>query len=311
MTVLPAPRATEATGVLVATAVAFTEGPAADADGSVYFTDIFNDRILRLDHAGVRSVFREPSGRANGQVFDHAGVLYHCEGAEFGPGGGRRITRTNLATGSYEVVSDRYEGARYNSPNDICIDGRGRLYFTDPRYSSRDDLELDVEGVYRIDPDGSTTRILEQPAIERPNGVAVTEDASTLYVVDSNSGAGGARKLWAFALDQSGTPSAQRLVFDFAPGRGGDGIELDLDGNLYVAAGVNRPRSEHETAQWPAGVYVISPEGHAVARVPIPEDLVTNIAFGGDDGRTLYVTAGKSLFRTRVDLPGQVAHRWW
>ena len=291
--------------------VAFTEGPAVDGDGNVYFADIVNDRILKLAADGTRSVFREPSGRANGQVFDRDGVLYHCEGAEFGPNGGRRITRTNLSTGSYEVVTDRYEGARYNSPNDICVDGAGRFYFSDPRYGARDDLELDVEGVYRIDPDGVVARILSQPQIERPNGVAATQDSRLLYVVDTSNDPGGSRKLWRFELDERGDPNDGRVLHDFAPGRGGDGMELDLDGNLYVAAGIDHPRGPQETADVPAGVHVLSPEGTLLGRIPIPEDPVTNVAFGGADGRTLYVTAGKSIFATRVDVPGQVAYPRW
>jgi gluconolactonase len=266
---------------------------------------------VKLTPDGMRTVFREPSGRANGQVFDRDGVLYHCEGAEFGPHGGRRITRTNLRTGSYEVVTDRYEGARYNSPNDICVDGAGRFYFSDPRYGARDDLELDVEGVYRIDPDGAVARILAQPQIERPNGVAVTQDSRLLYVVDTSNDPGGSRKLWRFELDERGGPHDGRVLHDFAPGRGGDGMELDLDGNLYVAAGIDHPRGPQETADVPAGVYVLSPEGSLLGRIPIPEDPVTNVAFGGADGRTLYVTAGKSIFATRVDVPGQVAYPRW
>lgn len=293
--------------VTPATAVAFTEGPAVAADGSVYFSDIENNRILKLAHDGTRSVFREPSHRTNGQTFDREGRLLHCEGAEFGPGGGRRVTRTDLATGSYTVLSDRFEGVRYNSPNDICVDGRGRIYFTDPCYGDRSQMEMSVEGVYRIDLDGSVVRILTQPDVERPNGLAVTQDSRTLYVVDSCPVPGGNRKIWSFDLDEAGNPHTQRLVYDFAPGRGGDGMRLDLEGNLYVAAGILRPRHAGETSDVPPGIYIITPEGQLKDRIPIEEDVLTNLAFGGPDGRTLYITAGKTLFTTRVAVPGQVA----
>ena len=143
-----------------ATSLAFTEGPAVHADGTVYFSDIENNRIMKLAPDGTRSVFREPSGRTNGNSFDHQGRLLHCEGAEFGSGGARRITRTNLETGEYEVLTDRFEGVRYNSPNDICVDGQGRIYFTDPCYGDRSQMEMEIEGVYRIDLDGSVTRII-------------------------------------------------------------------------------------------------------------------------------------------------------
>lgn len=308
---LPVPEAIAAAGIRPATNIAFTEGPAVDAEGNVYFSDIENNRILKLAPNGSRSVYREPSHRTNGQTFDLEGRLLHCEGAEFGAGGGRRVTRTNLASGQYEILTDRYQGLRFNSPNDICVDGQGRIYFTDPCYGDRSQMEMPQEGVYRIDRDGRVSRILEQPSVERPNGLAVTQDAQRMYVVDSCPTPGGNRKIWSFDLDEQGNPRSQRLVFDFAPGRGGDGMRLDVEGNLYVAAGIARPRHANETADVPPGVYILSPEGKLLGRIPIDEDLITNLAFGGKDGRTLYVTAGKTLFTTRVRVRGQVAWPMW
>jgi gluconolactonase len=301
---------------VAASALVFTEGPAADADGSVYFSDIVNNRVMRRSPDGSLSIFRQPSHRTNGQTFDRQGRLLHCEGAEFGPGGGRRVTRTSLRTGKYEILTDRTEFAdgrvvRYNSPNDICVDGRDRIYFTDPCYGDRSLMEMDVEGVHRIDPIGRVTRILAQPDVQRPNGIAVTQDCRTLYVVDSCPVPGGNRKVWAFDLDDAGNPHNQRLVFDFAPGRGGDGMRLDIEGNLYVAAGVLVPRGSHETNDVPPGVYVISPQGKLLGRIAVHEDLITNCAFGGSDGRDLYITAGKTLYRARVKTPGQVAFPQW
>ena len=314
---LPLPSGVDTAGVSTATSLVFTEGPAVGADGTVYFSDIANNRIMRLTPDGVCDVFREPSGRTNGQTFDQQGRLYHCEGGEFGPGGGRRVTRTDLETGDIEVLTDRYQGSRYNSPNDVCVDGNGRIYFTDPMYDDRSQLEMKdadgniVDGVYRIDTDGSVTRILQQPQIDRPNGIAVTQDSQTLYLVDSCPVDGGNRKIWAFDLDDTGTPSNQRVVVDFAPGRGGDGMRLDVDGNLYIAAGVMVSRGSHETDEVPTGVYIVSPDGQWLGRIPIPEDVITNLAFGGADGKTLYVTAGKTLFQTRVAVAGQVAFPTW
>lgn len=308
---LPVPVATGEAGVKNATVLSFTEGPAVDAAGNVYFSDIEGNRIMKLAPDGVRSVFRADSGRTNGNTFDREGRLLHCEGAENGPGGRRRVTRTNLRTGVYEVLTDRHEGQRYNSPNDICVDGQGRIYFTDPRYGDRGDLEMNVEAVYRIDTDGSVSRIVQQPQIGRPNGIAVTQDAKLLYLIDSHPILGGNRKVWCFDLDAAGNPSRQRLVYDFAPGRGGDGMRLDIEGNLYVAAGIHAPRGPHETADVPPGIYILTPHGELKGRIPIPEDVITNLAFGGRDGRTLYITAGKTLFTTRLATPGQVAYPKW
>jgi len=308
---LPLPEGSGSQFLSAATTLVFTEGPAVHADGSVYFSDIENNRIWKLAPDGTRSVFREPSGRTNGNTFDRQGRLLHCEGSEFGPGGGRRVTRSDLESGEYEVLTERYEGLRYNSPNDICVDGQGRIYFTDPRYGDRSDMEMKIEGVYRIDLDGSVTRILQQPDIQRPNGIAVTQDARRLYLVDSCPVIGGNRKIWAFDLDASGNPFNQCVVFDFAPGRGGDGMRLDRAGDLYVAAGIMTPRGPHETTDVPPGIYLISPAGELKGRIPVREDVLTNVAFGGADGRTLYITAGKSLFTTRVAVPGQVAYPTW
>ena len=301
---LPAQFLAEGSSLSTATVIAFTEGPAVDADGSVYFSDIWNNRIMKLAADGSQSVFRADSGRTNGNTFDQLGRLLSCEGAEMGPGGRRRVVRTDLKTGEVTVLTDRYEGVRYNSPNDVVVDGRGRIYFTDPCYGDRSSMEMEMEGVYRIDPDGSVTRILQQPDIQRPNGIAITPDDRTLYLVDSNPNAGGNRKIWAFDLATNGSVSNQRLVYDFSPSRGGDGMRLDVEGNLWIAAGVNRARREGETTAHPAGVYGISPAGKLLGCIPVPEDLITNLAFGGQDKKTLYITAGKSLFKIQTKVAG-------
>jgi gluconolactonase len=290
--------------VEVATFVSFLEGPAADVEGHVYFSDIRADRIMRLSPDGTLDVFREGSGRTNGNVFDLKGRLISCEGGEMGKGGRRRVVRTDMKTGEVTVLVDRYNGKRLNSPNDATVDARGRIWFTDPRYGDRSDMEMDIEGVYRIDPDGRVTRVLAQPQIGRPNGIAVTADGKTLYVIDSNPVPGGNRKIWAFTVEPDGTVSEQRQIYDFAPGRGGDGMELDRDGTLYVCAGVLVPRGPYETDKNPPGVYVITPAGKLMGRIPIPEDVITNCCFGGPDWKTLYVTAGKTLYSIRVTVAG-------
>ncbi|GAB4142538.1 MAG: SMP-30/gluconolactonase/LRE family protein [Planctomycetaceae bacterium] len=294
-----------------ATTIAFTEGPAVAADGTVYFSDIANNRIMKfIPSSGEQSVFRRPSGRANGLLFDVEGRLLACEGNEWGEDdGGRRVTRTDLATGNVEVLTDRFDGARYNAPNDIAACSNGRNFFTDPCYHDRDRMEMEHESVYRIDPDGSVSRVISQPEIERPNGIALSPDERTLYLVDSCPTVGGNRKIWAFDLSEEGDVSNQRVVFDFAPGRGGDGMAVDSEGNLYIAAGIHRPRGVHEADTVPPGIWIISPAGEVRGRIPIPEDVLTNVTFGGDDLKTLYVTSGKTLFSIRVAIPGFVVHR--
>ncbi len=291
--------------VVVAARTSFLEGPAVDAAGDLYFSDIINSKILKMTPAGVVSVFRADSGRTNGNTFDARGRLISCEGAEQGPGGRRRMVRTDMTTGEMTVLTERYEGKRYNSPNDVVVDPQGRIWFTDPYYmEDRSVLELDAEALYRIDLDGKVTRVIAQPQVERPNGLAITPDGKTLYLIDSHPRPGGNRKVWAFAIAPDGSLSGQRLVFDFGKGRGGDGMRLDERGNLWVAGGINLPRTSGETTDVPAGVYVISPDGKLLGRIPIPEDVTTNLAFGGPDRKTLYVVSGKGVYKIPVGVAG-------
>jgi len=297
--------------VTAAAGVAFTEGPAAAADGNVYFSDIANNRIMRFDsRTGHLAVWRTPSGRANGLLFDAQGRLLACEGNEFGANDGhRRITRTCMTTGRIEVLTERFEGKRYNAPNDIAACSNGQIFFTDPCYGDRSWMELETDSVYRIDPDGTVSCVITQPEIQRPNGIALSPDEQTLYLVDSCPGTGGNRKIWAFDLAADGGLSGQRVVIDFAPGRGGDGMAVDQQGNLWIAAGIAAPRGPHESADVPPGIWIVTPAGDIQGRIPIPEDVLTNVTFGGEDLQTLFVAAGKTLFSIRVAVPGFVVHR--
>lgn len=292
-----------------AAVVCFLEGPAPDASGNLFFSDIAGNRILKLEPSGSVTTFRADSGRTDGNCFDAQGRLISCEGGEQGPGR-RRMVRTDMKSGEVTVLTERFDGKRYNSPNDCCVDAQGRIWFTDPRYGAdRSDLEMDVEGVYRIDSAGKVTRKLTQKEIDRPNGIAVSPDDKTLYVIDSHPKAGGNRKIWAFDLAADGSLSNQRVVYDFGKGRGGDGMRVDMNGNLWVAAGINQPRGNPgESLEVPAGVYVISPQGKLLGRIPIPEDLITNLAFGGQDRKMLYVTAGKTVYRFPVNVPGYAVY---
>jgi len=303
---LPLALLASAARVQPAAGVSFLEGPAVDAAGNVYFSDIAGNRILRLDLHGVVTTFREDSGRTNGNTFDAEGRLISCEGAEHGSGGRRRVVRTNVTTGKVELLAERFEGKRFNSPNDVVVDAEGRIWFTDPLYApDRSIMELDHESVFRIDLDGTIHCVVSQPDIGRPNGLAITPDGKTLYVVDSNHlRPDGQRKIWAFDMDGEGRPKNQRMLFDFGRGRGGDGMRLDRQGNLWIAAGISAPRHANESGDVPTGVYVVSPQGELIGRIPIPEDVITNLAFGGPNKQTLYVTAGKTLFRIQTAVSG-------
>ncbi|MGE0362469.1 MAG: SMP-30/gluconolactonase/LRE family protein [Vicinamibacterales bacterium] len=283
----------------VATTVAFTEGPTVDRDGAVYFTEIITQRIMRLGADGVLTTFRERSNAANGLLIDPQGRLIACEGAAFErPGvkvsGIPRVTRTDLRTGQVEVLADAYEGQPLVGPNDVTIDGQGRLYFT----------ELNGAAVYRIDGPGKIARILAAPDVQRPNGIQISPDDRTLYLVEANGATGGARLIRRYDLQPDGTVRNMRVHYDFSPGRSADGMSIDRDGNLYAAAGMNQLRGTAETLATKTGVYVISPAGTLVKFIPIAEDYITNTAFGGPDMRTLYVTAGKTLYKVRTDVPG-------
>jgi len=285
--------------VEVAAAVAFTEGPTVDREGNVYFTELVSERIMKVTPAGVMSVFRERSNYANGLLIDPEGRLVAAEGGESRRTGvpvrGKpQVTRTDLRSGKSEVLADGYEGKPFTSPNDVTIDGRGRLYFTD----------LPGGAVYRIDAPGRLARILAAPEIERPNGIQVSPDDKTLYLVEANQAAGGTRAIRAYDLQADGTVRNMRIHYNFYPGRSADGMSIDTEGNLYAAAGLHRPRGTSETLDTKCGVHVISPAGSLLRFIPIPEDTITNTAFGGPDMKTLYVTAGKTLYKVRTDIAG-------
>jgi gluconolactonase len=285
--------------VEIATSVAFTEGPAVDPEGNVYFTDIINQRIMKLSKDGPLSIYREKSNVANGLLIDPQGRLIACEGAEFErPGvklkGKPQVTRTDLKTGKIEILTDNYQGKPLQGPNDVTIDSKGRLFFTD----------LAGAAVYRIDAPGKLMRILAAPEVQRPNGIQVSPDDKTLYLIEANQTEGGARMIRAYDLQPDGTVRNMRVHYNFYPGRSADGMSIDTQGNLYASAGMNQLRGTSETLATKTGVYVISPQGKLLKFIPIPEDFITNNAFGGPDMKTLYITAGKTLYKVRTDVAG-------
>jgi gluconolactonase len=286
------------------------EGPSWDPAGYLYF--VGRNRVSRLDLRGGATqgkvdVFLDNTPGSNTSVVDPEGRVLVCEAT------GRRVTRTGK-DGVTEVLADNYEGKKLNSPNDISLDSKGRIYFTDPRYGRMDNMEIRdeagqlVEGVYRIDTPGKITRIITHE-VERPNGLLVSPDDRYLYVADNyNNRTGGARKLYRFDLKPDGTivPGSRALIFDWKTGRGPDGFKMDREERLYVAAGRNRA-SQWETAdEFKGGIYILSPTGELLEFVHLEKDETSNCAFGGADLKTLFVTSGGQLWSIPVSTPGRI-----
>jgi gluconolactonase len=293
-----------------------TEGPAVAPDGSIYFTDIpvgkDKGMILRFDPRTKKTtVFTDDSGKANGLMFDAKGHLIACEGSD---GGGRRVSCWDVKTKQCATLVDRYMAKRFNAPNDLCIDQKGRIYFTDPRYLGEEPRELEHRAVYRIDPGEEAIEVTHE--VEKPNGIAISPDQKTLYVADHNNGTDqidpnapppkkGAMKIYAFPLGPDGLVSGPRkTLVDFGEENGCDGMTVDVKGNIYLTArSLKRP-----------GVMVIDPAGKEIAFIPTgpsqpdarePKGLPSNCDFGiGDESNMLYVTIDKSLYRIRLKVDG-------
>jgi gluconolactonase len=295
--------------------VVLTEGVAIAPDGMVYFSDITFSHVSRDKQGAIEAghiwkfnpktgkttIFRSPSGMSNGIKFDAAGNMIVAEGADYG---GRRVIRTDMKTGKSYIIAGLFEGRPFNAPNDITIDEKGRIYFSDPRYLGHEPIEQPVQAVYRIDLDGSIHRIITDAG--KPNGVCVSPDQKTLYVVSNDNGITGIGRLpkeapvlkgrmalMAYDLAADGTAKFRKVLVDYAPQDGPDGLVCDVEGNVYVAV-------RDETRP---GIGVYSPQGKEVAY--IKTEMPTNVGFGrGAEAKTLYITAGKSLYRIRLNKEG-------
>lgn len=282
----------------------FTEGPAVDRDGNVYFTN--PGEVLKWDPVRKQlSTFRKPANGANGQAFDRQGRLLACEAAD---GTNGCVTRIDLRRGGYMVLCAKFNGFPLGAPNDLCVDGNERIYFTS-RLANTNPATGNVNAVYRIDPDGKVARVLAAPDIDMPNGLAVSPDNRTFYLIESDGRANRARNIRAYDLQPDGSLTHHRVLYTFYPGRGGDGMRLDAEGNLYIAAGLHKTRGTSETLDTRPGIHVLTPQGKLVAFAETPEDTITNCAFGGLDHRTLYVTCGRFLLSLRTVMPGSPLYR--
>ena len=288
-----------------------TEGVTSAPDGTIYFSDVTfthasnmqAGHIMKFDPDTRKiSVFRSPSGMSNGLKFDAEGRLLAAEGADYG---GRRVTRTDMKTGKAEILAGMFENRPLNSPNDLSIDEKGRIYFSDPRYLGYEAIDQPFQAVYRIDSDRTIHRIITDAG--KPNGVCVSPDQRTLYVVSNGNGttgigrvpetapvARGRMALLSYDLAPDGSAKFRKVFMDYSPEDGPDGLTVDVEGNLYVAVRrISRP-----------GIVVYSPEGKERAFIPTL-NLPTNVGFSrGANANLLYITEGGNVHRIRMVKKG-------
>jgi gluconolactonase len=254
---------------------AFTEGPACDASGNVFFTDQPNDRILKWSTEGKLSTFKQPCGRANGLSFDREGNLWACADGQ------NELWRIG-PTGQVTVVVKEYKGKLLNGPNDVWIRPAGGLYFTDPYYKRdywKRGPKEQGECVYFLAPDLKTVACVIDD-MNQPNGIIGTPDNNFLYVADI-----GAHKTFRYHIQPDGSLKEKKLFCEM----GSDGMTIDDRGNIYLTGD---------------GVTVFDAEGGKIAHVPVPERWTANVCFGGADRHTLFITASKGLYSLRMAVKG-------
>ena len=254
----------------------FTEGPAADAAGNVFFTDQPNDRIMKWSTAGELTTFMQPCGRSNGLYFDADGHLWACAD------GKNELWRID-ADGKPTVVVKDYQGKLLNGPNDLWIRPDGGLYFSDPFYKrpywDRGPQELEIQGVYYLSPDRKqVTRVIDD--YQQPNGLIGTPDGKTLYVADIRAG-----KTYAFDVQADGQLTNRRLFCEL----GSDGMTIDNQGNVYLTG---------------KGVTVFDKTGKQIRHIEVPERWTANVCFGGADNDTLFITASQGLYALKMRVRG-------
>jgi len=262
----------------VATGYIFAEGPAWSRDGYLIFSDIPANKLHLFKPGEKTSVFRDNSNGATGNAFDAQGRLYTCESHA------RRITRTDKK-GKIEVLAERWQGKRFNAPNDIVVRKDGQIYFTDPAFGNQQDTrELDFYGVFHLSHRGELALIAKSKS--RPNGIALAPNGRTLYVTNSDE-----RNVRAYDLDKNGEASNERVLIPNIAGIP-DGLKVDEAGSLYVTA---------------AKIEVFTAEGKLVGSILLPET-PSNCTFGDGDFQGLYVTARTSVYRVRLNLKGSVQY---
>jgi gluconolactonase len=265
----------------VHTGFVFAEGPAADPDGRIYFTDVRGTSLYRAtDSAEAELVAKETEG-LNGLMFDAAGQLYGCQGA------GGKIVTVDTNSGTIKPLVSQYNGKPFNSPNDLVVDSAGGIYFTDPKFGTGG--PQDAQAFYYASADGQLTRLGDD--LKYPNGIILSPDEKTLYVLPYMH-----FEVAAYDVTGPGKLGPQRILCEVQPrdnGRrgGGDGMSVDTAGNLYLAV----PSLK--------AIQVVSPAGETLGLISIPK-APSNCAFGGADRKTLYVTAIDTLYAVPMEATG-------
>jgi gluconolactonase len=254
----------------------FTEGPASDALGNVFFTDQPNDRIVKWSTDGKISTFMQPSGRSNGLCFDGKGNLLACADEK------NELWSIDPA-GKVTVLVKDFKGKLLNGPNDVWAHPSGGIYFTDPYYKrgywKRGGKEQDVEGVYYLTPDRKTlTRVVDD--MQQPNGIIGTPDGKLLYIADIKG-----NKTYSYEMTGDGSLKNKQLFCKL----GSDGMTLDKEGNVYLTG---------------KGVTVFDKTGKQIEQIPVPESWTANICFGGKDRQMLFITASKSVYGLKMRVQG-------
>jgi gluconolactonase len=258
----------------------FTEGPAWDGQGHLYFTDIPANRIYRRESDGKIAVFLEPSHHANGLMLNAGGRLFACQMDG-------QVVSIDPGTKESRTLAGEFMGKRFNAPNDLVIDQAGGVYFTDPAFRAPQPLPQGVTAVYYVDADGRVTRLIDD--LPNPNGVILSPDEKTLYVIPS-----GQKEMMAYSIQSPGKIGSGR-VFATLKQRtpdgngGGDGLTIDTEGNVYITSAL--------------GLQVFDPQGKLLGIIEFPEQ-PANVTFGGPDLRTLYVTARTSLYAAEMHAQG-------
>ncbi len=255
---------------------AFTEGPTADAEGNVYFTDQPNDRIMIWSVDGKLSTFMQPSGRSNGLYFDHSGNLIACADEK------NELWSISPQKEVTFLVKD-FDGKLLNGPNDAWVRPDGGIYFTDPFYKrdywKRGPIEQSCQGVYFLSADKKNLiRVVDN--LKQPNGIVGTSDGKTLFIADIGAG-----KTYRYTIQQDGSLSHKTLFCN----QGSDGMTLDERGNLYLTG---------------RGVTVFNAKGEKIAHIDVPESWTANVCFGGKDGKILFITASQGLYGLRMNVRG-------